>query len=45
MAHGRSKSDEIAKTIGQAKLAVERDLVDSLKAELAAARSKLKTDF
>jgi len=45
VAHGRSKSDEIAKTIGQAKLAVERDLVDSLKAELAAARSKLKTDF
>ena len=45
VAHGRSKSDEIAKTIGQAKLAVESDLVGTLKAELATARSKLKTDF
>ncbi len=45
VAHGRSKSSEIAKAIGQAKLAVELDLVGSLKAELAAARSKLKTDF
>ena len=41
VAHGRSKADEIAKTIGQAKLAVELDLVGSLKAELAAARSKI----
>jgi len=41
VAHGRNKADEIAKTIGQAKLAVELDLVGSLKAELAAARSKL----
>ena len=45
VAHGRSKSDEIAKAIGQTKSAVERDLVGTLKAELAAARSKLKTDF
>ncbi len=42
VAHGRSKSGEIARTIGQAKLAVELDLVGSLKAELAAARSKLE---
>ena len=41
VAHGRSRATEIAKTIGQARLAVERDLVGSLKAELAAARSKL----
>lgn len=42
VAHGRSKADEIAKAIGQAKLAAEQDLVGSLKAELAAARSKLE---
>jgi len=42
VAHGRSKADEIAKTIGQAKSAVELDLVGNLKIELAAARSKLK---
>ena len=41
VAHGRARATEIAKTIGQAKLAVERDLVGSLKAELAAARGKL----
>jgi len=41
VAHGRSKSGEIARVIGQAKLAVELDLVGSLKAELAAARSRL----
>ena len=41
VAHGRSKANEIAKTIGQAKLAVKLDLVGSLKAELVAARSKL----
>ena len=41
VAHGRSKADEIAKTIGQAKLAVEREIVGSLKDELAAARSRL----
>ena len=45
VAHGRSKSDEIAKTIGQTKLAVEKDLVGTLKAELATARSKLETDL
>jgi len=43
VAHGRSQSGEIARTIGQAKLAVENDLVGSLKAELTAARGKLKT--
>ena len=42
VAHGRSKADEIAKTIGQAKLAMELDLLGSLKAELAVARSKLE---
>jgi glycerol-3-phosphate acyltransferase PlsX len=42
VAHGRCKAEEIAKTIYEAKLAVERDLVGSLKAELAAARSKIQ---
>lgn len=42
VAHGRSRYDEIARAIGQTKLAVELDLVDSLKAELTAVRSKLK---
>jgi len=42
VAHGRSRWEEIAKTIGQAKLAVELDLVGALKAELAVARSKLE---
>ncbi len=41
VSHGRSQSAEIAKTIGQAKLAVERDLVGTMKAELAAARKRL----
>ena len=40
--HGRSRHEEIAKTIGQAKLAVERNLVGTLKSELAAARQTLK---
>jgi glycerol-3-phosphate acyltransferase PlsX len=43
VAHGRSKADEISKVIGQAKWAVEEDVVHSLKTELAAARSKIKT--
>lgn len=43
VAHGRCKADEISKVIGQAKWAVEQDLVGALKNELAAARSKLKT--
>ena len=41
VAHGRSKADEIAKTIGQAKSAVELDLVGAMKTELAAARSRI----
>ncbi|MFC2034542.1 phosphate acyltransferase PlsX [Chloroflexota bacterium] len=41
VAHGRSQADEIAKTVGQAKLAVELDLVGALKTELATARNKL----
>jgi glycerol-3-phosphate acyltransferase PlsX len=43
VAHGRSKADEISKVIGQAKWAVEEDIVGSLKTELAAARGKIKT--
>lgn len=39
--HGRSKAPEIARTIGTAKQAVEMDLVGTLKAELAAVRSKI----
>ncbi len=42
VSHGRSRHQEIARTIEQAKLAVERDLVGTLKTELAAARQKLK---
>ncbi len=42
VSHGRSRHTEIAKTIEQAKLAVEHDLVDTLKADLATAREKLK---
>lgn len=41
VAHGRSKADEIAKTVGQAKQAVELDLVGTLRTELVEARSKL----
>ncbi len=44
-AHGRSLSPEITLAIGQAKLAVERDLVGSLKAELATVRSKLQIPY
>jgi len=42
VAHGRSQADEIAKTIGQAKSAVELDLVGAMKAELSTARNKIK---
>jgi len=42
VSHGRSRHQEIAKTIEQAKLAVEKNLVDTLRTELAAARQKLK---
>jgi len=42
VSHGRSRHQEIAKTIEQAKLAVEQDLVGTLKTELVAARQKLK---
>ncbi len=38
--HGRSKAAEIARTIGQAKMVVERDLVGILKKELTAIRSR-----
>ncbi len=40
-AHGRSKALEVAKTIGTAKEMVEIGLVDILKSELAAVRSKI----
>ena len=43
VAHGRSKSIEITRCIGQAKLAVEQELVSALKKELAAARAKLSS--
>ena len=43
VSHGRSKANEIVGTIKQAKLALELDLVGSLKAELAVARAKLGT--
>jgi len=42
VAHGRSKADEISRVIGQAKWALDEDLVGSLKTELDAARSKIK---
>ena len=41
VSHGRSKHGEITGTIGQAKLALEQDLVGSLKSELATARQKM----
>ncbi|MFH1002939.1 MAG: phosphate acyltransferase PlsX [Chloroflexota bacterium] len=41
VSHGRSRAVEIARAIGQAKMAVAKDLVGALKTELAAARSKL----
>jgi len=41
VAHGRCKAEEITRVIGQAKLAVEGDLVGTLKTELAAARKRL----
>ena len=41
VAHGRSKAEEIARALEQAKIAVERDLVGSVKTALAAARAKL----
>jgi glycerol-3-phosphate acyltransferase PlsX len=44
IAHGRSKSHEFARIIGQAKLIVELDLVDSVRNELAAARKIPMTD-
>lgn len=40
-AHGRSRYEEIARSIEQAKLFVELDLLGSLKADIAAVRSKL----
>jgi len=39
--HGRSKAAEIARTIGQAKMVVERDLVGIQKKELAAIRNQV----
>lgn len=42
VAHGRSRATEFARAIGQAKRAVELDLVGSLKEEMASVRSRLK---
>ena len=44
VAHGRAIAEEFAKVIEQAKIVVEKDIVGSLKAELAAIRSKIETD-
>lgn len=41
VAHGRCRAEEITKVIGQAKLTVEKDFVNALKVEVAAARKKL----
>ena len=41
VAHGRSTYQEISRAIGQAKLAVERDLVGALKAELEYVRNRI----
>jgi glycerol-3-phosphate acyltransferase PlsX len=41
VAHGRSKAEEIARAIEQAKIAVERDLVGFMKTALAEARAKV----
>ena len=41
IAHGSSRAEEFARAIGQAKRAVELDLVGSLKEELASVRSRL----
>jgi phosphate acyltransferase len=40
-AHGRSKAEEIARGIAQAKMMIEKDVVGSLKKELLDIRSKL----
>ena len=42
VAHGRSKAEEVARAIAQAKSAVELDLVGALKGELAEAHAKLQ---
>ena len=42
VSHGRSRHQEIAKTIEQARLSVEQDLVGTLSTELSAARRKLR---
>jgi glycerol-3-phosphate acyltransferase PlsX len=45
VSHGRSRYAEIARTIEQARLAVERDLVGTLKTELAAARGRMSESY
>jgi len=44
VAHGRAIAGEFAKVIEQAKIVVEKDIVGSLKAELAEIRGKIETD-
>jgi glycerol-3-phosphate acyltransferase PlsX len=45
VAHGRAIAEEFAKAIEQAKIVVEKDIVGSLKAELAEIRSKIGDDI
>ncbi|MFC1998252.1 phosphate acyltransferase PlsX [Chloroflexota bacterium] len=44
VAHGRVIAEEFARVIEQAKIVVEKDIIGSLKAELAEIRGKIKTD-
>ena len=44
VAHGRSIAEEFARVIEQAQIVVEKDIVGSIKAELAKIRSKIDTD-
>ena len=43
--HGRSKADEITQGINQMKFFVEKDMVNTLKKELAAIRSKINVQL
>ncbi len=44
-AHGRSKAQEVALTVGTAKRAVELELVTTFESELAAARANINTPY
>jgi len=45
VAHGRAIAEEFARVIEQAKIVVEKDIVGSIKAELAQIRSKIGDDI